>query len=274
MLVRLTPLRLVLLLALVDTLVAPARAGIKGPGVYRGYVATDRWGQHVFHSGPYHLFMTDEVAEALAQYRGKPIELKVSCMSQPMNPGAGRICGFEQATVKGSDADLELSATLESAKVEQGQGVTVHLSVRNKSDDLVVVPTWPLALVLVTNAPFSNDAIGYKDPDGYGYWKYKERYLEFGWPRDGARPPTVACREIRLRWSPEYMAALGSRIRIHGDHAVTILAGGRFEATEIIGKELLPGEYEVFFCMERDNFGAPAGPMSARLPFDVVPARS
>ncbi|GAI28815.1 unnamed protein product, partial [marine sediment metagenome] len=49
-----------------------------GSGTYHGYATIDRWGQNVFHLGPYHLFLSDKVAKQLKMYRGKPLELNVS----------------------------------------------------------------------------------------------------------------------------------------------------------------------------------------------------
>ena len=39
-----------------------------GPGIYYRYTTTDRWGHRVFHAGPYHPFLSDEMVNELEKY--------------------------------------------------------------------------------------------------------------------------------------------------------------------------------------------------------------
>lgn len=272
-----------------------ARAGYIGPGTYYGYVAVDRWKQDVFHTGPYHLFMSDEVARDLAQYRGKPLELNVTQVDQPMNPGGAMIRQIGKVAVKPGEPGLVLSLKPVSQKVEKGKGISVKASLRNESDRDIEIRTQSLALVLVTNKPFPNSAIGYKDPGGRAYWYYGSSYQSYEkrppherlvlrpFSRKIAPPDTweyrfvshrVACREI-APWSGRQLIEQGEKIKpskrgLMVNGSVVIEPKGQFETTVTVGKELLAGEYEIFFHVNKGNLSYGPGPMSKRIPFDVV----
>jgi hypothetical protein len=84
---------------------------------------------------------------------------------------------------------------------------------------------------------------------------------------------TIACRQIVLPWTAPKTEGKG--IHVAGtdrefNGPVAIEPNGHFQAEYRVGKELLPGQYEVFFYMTSGNLSSDAGPMSKRLSFDVV----
>jgi len=251
------------------------QAEVLGSGTYHGYFTVTRWGHKVFHLGPYHLFVSDAAGKVLEKHIGKPLELKVSKVSQPINPGAGRVEEIADACEKGVARGLILSAKLKSKSVPQGQGILLHLSLHNDSEESITI--WPgtLAIVLVSDSPFSNKDIGYKDPDGRAYWYYSYSYHPFTF---GEKPMTIACREIILPWTAKDLVIHGHNIRVADEDRgfrgpIVIDAKGKFEADYVAGKELLPDDYEVFFYITSGNLSSVPGPMSDRLPFDVIESK-
>jgi hypothetical protein len=261
-----------LLLPAMLTGVFSGRAEILGRGPYHGYFTVTRWGHKVLHLGPYHLFVSDSAAHGLEEHRGKPLEVEVSKLSQPINPGAGLIDGIAKVSEKGVARGLILSVELTSKKAVQGKGIVLTLSLQNDSGKAITI--WPgtLAIALVTDSPFSNRDIGYKDPDDCAYWYYSYAYHSL---EKGKKPMRVACRRIMLPWTAEDLVTQGKGIRVADkDRAfrgpIEIDSEGRFESEYVVGKELLPDDYEVFFYLTSGNFSSVPGPMSNRLPFDIV----
>jgi hypothetical protein len=247
-----------------------------GPGVYFGYFNVDRWGQRVFHNGPYHIFVSNEVEKQLKIHVGEPLKLDVKEVYQPGDPGGGIIktlSGVSTTKIQG----LVLDVASESTKSPQGKGISLRLTVHNASAKDITLEPRSLAFVLVTKSPFSNAAIDYKDPDGCAYWYYRTSVRS---ARRNGSLLRVACRRVLLPWTPQKYAAngqdvvVGRRTPTHLDPGVYyplhVKPGGKFETTVVVGRKLLPGEYEVFFYQSSGNFSHAAGPMSKRLPFEVV----
>ena len=230
------------------------RAEILGPGTYHGYFCENRWGQKVFHHGPYHYFVGD-AAKALEPHVGKPLEIEVLEMSQPMNPGAGLIQKVGKITEKEAVQGLTLTATLKSDQVAQGDGVTVRVTLRNGSAEEVEVRPRELAFMLVTDSPFSSDKIGYEHPEDRAFWYYSYGYLSFGGD-GGAKVMRIACHQVDV---------LGK------DKAIKSMKPKEvFEAEFTVGEKLLPDDYEVFALLTPSYKSPLVGPMSKRLAFDVV----
>ena len=213
------------------------QAEILGPGTYHGYFTVTRWGHKVFHLGPYHLFVSDSAAKVLKKHRGKPLELKVSKLSQPINPGAGLVDGIAELSEKGVARGLILSAILKSEKPLQAEGILLNLSLRNDSEKAITI--WPstLAIALVTDSPFSNKDIGYKDPDGRAYWydSYTDHLFQ-----KGKKPRRIACRRIILPWAGKDLVSQGHNIRVADKDRgfrgpIVIEPQGRFEAEYVAG---------------------------------------
>jgi hypothetical protein len=251
------------------------QAGMLGPGTYDGYFNVTRWGNKVFHLGPYHFFVSDSAAQRLEKYRGIPLRLKVSKISQPMNPGAGMIQDFEEVTTYDVASGLTLSATLKNDKPLQGEGIQLTLSLRNDSEEPITIMPGTLAIALVTDSPFSNEDIGYKDPNDCAYWYYSHWYHSF---EEGKEHLRIACRPITLPWSGQDLVSKGHNIHVADknrgfDGPIIIEPQGSFQADYNAGKELLPDDYEVFFYHilgDRTSFPGRKLAMSERLPFDVI----
>ncbi len=266
------PLSRLVLLAALLVAVLNVQAEELGPGTYHGYSAVTRWGHRVLHLGPYHLFVSDSAAQVLEKHRGKPLEVEVSKLSQPMNPGAGLVDGIAKVSERGAATGLVLSAKLNSEEPIQGEGILLTLSLRNDSEDAVTI--WPgtLAIALVTDSPFSNKDIGYKDPDDCAYWYYSYAYHAL---EQGKTPMRIACHRIILPWTAQDLVTRGQGIRVAEkdrgfNGPIAIEPKGHFRAEYLVGKELLPDDYELFFYIESGNLSSVAGPMSERLAFDVV----
>jgi len=243
------------------------------PGTYHGYYAVTRWGQKVFHHGPYHLFVSDSAAQQLEKYRGKPLEMAVSRLSQTNSDDAGLIEEVTQVSENGMAMGLVLTAKIKSNEVLQRQGIHMHLSLRNDSEEAIRIFPGSLAIVLVTNSPFSNKDIGYEDPDGCGYWYYRhDIYHPFDKNKKSFQ---IACREIRLPWTGEDLVSRGHGVRMAEkdrgfEGPIVIDPEGGFESDYVAGEELLPDDYEVFFYLTSGDFSNVPGPMSERLSFDVI----
>ncbi len=243
-----------------------------GPGTYHGYFNVTRWGQKVLHLGPYHLFVSDDAARVLEEYHGQPLQVEVSKLSQPINPGAGLIQDIEKVSVNGTAQGLVLSAAAESRIVPKGEGVALHLRLTNSSKEPITIHPGTLAIVLVTDSPFSNEDIGYKDPNDAAYWYHHDVYHSF---EKGKEPLRIACRKVMLPWTAKDLVERGHKIRLADedrgfDGPVVVEPEGTFEADYVAGKELLPDDYEVFFYITSGNLSSIPGPMSERIPFDVV----
>lgn len=254
------------------SLAVNARAEIIAPGTYRGYFTTTRWDQAVFHTGPYHLFVADSARKSVDKLRHKPLEIDVTKISQPMNPGAGLIEEIGKVTEKGVASGLKLTATLRSSKVRQGEGIRLTLGFENKSDKSIIVRANQLAVVLVTNSPFSNSDIDYKDPDDRSYWYYSYSYRAAVINAERLR---IACREVTPLWTAKEFVERGSGIHLanaNGDVTgrIVISPDGKLSSDFVTGQRLLPDDYEVFFYLKSGNLSYAPGPVSKRLPFDVV----
>ncbi len=262
----------VLLLALPLCLtIFPGRlsAGIISPGIYRGYFFVDRWGQAVLNHGTSYAFVSDAMAARLRKHEGAPIELKVTKILQPMNPGAGMIMEAEDPVLVTSPLmSLQIKLAAQNVKVVQGQGMRLTIACKNASKDAISV--WPGALqvFLITNRPFANKDIGYRDPQDLAYWYHQHYYLD----RAPRRTLVVACRADRVPWSADDMTAHGKNLTTkrepekYNGNVLVFGPGAEFTDDLVIGKQLLPREYEVFIYVD-SNFPCP---MSNRIAFDVV----
>ena len=253
-----------------------------GPGEYQGYFTTDRWGRAVFHTGPYHLFVSDAAAAQLKGLTGTPLKLDVTDVDQPQNPGGACIERVGKVT-KLPAPPLVLKATAKEQKVEAGRGVALELVVSNQSDRPLEVSPEQLALVLVTDSPFPNSAIGYEDPHDRAFWYYRYAYRDAARGEGKAPVLQIACREVIPPWEPDVYARDGKGVRVGpekpthqdpGTYRPVILAPrGSFSFEYTVGTELPPGEYEVFLCNRGGNLSDVPGAVSERVAFDVVAER-
>jgi hypothetical protein len=263
---------------------------IIAPGVYCGYLIEDRWGRDLFHNGPQHLFVSEDVAWQLRKKRNKPLRLEVSKMYQPMNPGTGMIQGVESVSIcEPVPRGLWLSIKPELEHIRRGEGLRVELTLRNTSDTTIRVFGENLGVALVAKARTSNAEMGYRDPDDRAYWYYTSDYLSFEKKPlltrladrflRRAPPPApftvdmVACHVVRP-WSYREdhrrdMAVVPPAPAPPRAVRIDLQPKGRLSRTIRLGKKLLPGEYEVVFFAWTESWHDTPGPMSERIPFDV-----
>ena len=71
------------------SLLLTAHAGMRGSGKYSGVVIFDRWDTCFLLSGPYMTYISETVKERLRPYAGQAIQIEVTDITQPMNPGDG-----------------------------------------------------------------------------------------------------------------------------------------------------------------------------------------
>jgi hypothetical protein len=251
-----------------------AEAEILGLGTtYHGYNSDTRWGCKVLHNGPYHIFVSDNAAGFLEEHRGKPLQVKVSKLLQPINPGAGLIDGIKDISIAASDYQgLFFSIQLDSHKVERRRGVTITSTLRNDSTKSITVPLDTLAFVYVTDSPKREQDLNYHTPSNMAYWYYRYGYRDLGAPRSAMR---IACHETRLE-------SLGTPLGFRGEgfsgyrpgqalgSRATIKPGGWIEFKYVVAKELLPDDYEVFLYLRTGNLSSIPGPMSKRLSLDIA----
>jgi hypothetical protein len=69
------------------SLLTDVHAGMRGRGKYSGVVIFDRWDTCFLLSGPYITYISDAVKEALRPHAGQAIQIDVSNLTQPINPG-------------------------------------------------------------------------------------------------------------------------------------------------------------------------------------------
>ncbi len=234
---------------------------------FYGYSFKDRWGQNVFHNGPYHYFLSDKVAVQLEMYRGKPLELDVTETSQLMNPGAGRIEAIKAGAIHGALTNLVFTLKCKSTRVEQGKGLNLQLSFRNVSHKAVELLAGTLAVILTAKDP--KDPPHWKGPEDIGYWYFQE-----SWEKN-SKHFGLSCHKELMPWTGEDLVKKGHHIRVADkdqeyEGPLIVKPNGSFDADVIVGQELLPGEYEVFFCDVMSRNPNIAGPMSERVGFDVI----
>jgi len=211
------------------------------------------------------------VAKQLKMYIGKPLELNVSKIESFKGDGA-MIQEVDNVSVKEFITGLVLFASVESDSIKKSEGLTLHLVLRNEFKEEITICPGSLAVVFVTKYPFQNAAIGYKDSYNRTYWYHQYFYCFFG---ENNKPLKIACREISLPWSDRELVEYGCNIRIADGYCglngwVTLKSKAKFEAEIVVGKELLPGEYEVFFYMTTGNLSSVPGPMSERIKYDLI----
>src|SRR5262249_47961454 len=93
--VRIIAKALLVVMGLLVGLIAPANAGIRGPGKYSGVVIFDRWDTCVLVSGTYVTYVAENVKSGLREYAGVAVQIDASEVIQPMNPGDALVRKYE-----------------------------------------------------------------------------------------------------------------------------------------------------------------------------------
>jgi len=123
-------------------LVATVHEGIRGRGKYSGVVIFDRWDTCFLLSGPYITYISEAVKEELRPLAGQAIQIDVSNIIQPMNPGDGLVKSYVivgQAPDDPSDP-ISNKIEIEAKPAFNGKsGPVFDVTVRNVSLDPVPV---------------------------------------------------------------------------------------------------------------------------------------
>lgn len=262
--------KLAAVLGLLFLAAPPCRSELLMPGVFEGYLREDRWGQKVFQTGPYGLFVADRVFEELRDRVGEPLALEVSDVYQPMNPGGGRIESVASVTDRPLATSIEVR--VESSWVRPGEGVLVTLFVHNHAapdlwwppENVVLVVTASKETVEAEDRRASETVPG-PEVDRWSEmspWPYRSGFWAFLDPDEETL--FLAARKIPIAWSEVELRHLDpcGFPRLPPGHTVV--------QETVAGADLPPGEYEIFAFWERPPFGdAPHGAMSNVVPFDV-----
>src|SRR5579863_4568590 len=126
------------------SLLTSVHAGMRGKGKYSGVVIFDRWDTCFLLSGPYITYISEAVKEELRPYAGHAIEIDVTGITQPMNPGDGLVNSYVilgQATDDPNDPITnKLEITVEPS-FDGRKAPTFAITLRN--DSLQSVPVSP-----------------------------------------------------------------------------------------------------------------------------------
>ncbi|MFT3785274.1 MAG: hypothetical protein QM770_03795 [Tepidisphaeraceae bacterium] len=108
------------------------------PGKYRGIVFFDRWGGCTLYRGIYVAYVSESVKEQLRAESGKCVELDVTEIDQPMNPGDGLIKQFkligEVPSTQASPSHEGLAISIAPA-FDNGKSPEFVICVKNVTDE-------------------------------------------------------------------------------------------------------------------------------------------
>ena len=235
-------------------------------GKYWGVVVVDRWGQKILQSGPGIVFLSDDVYGKLKDQAGKPIEITVTELHQTDTSQGGMIKAISGWAPRTPKTPAELQVSSKTRTVRQGQGLAIEVQVSNPTRADVDVWASCFAIVLVSKEAVAVPS--WNDPDQCAYWYYGECYIDTR--PNGKDGRQVYNHEHGLKWSAQMMVVKGSGVAITRSHEgdARFAPGVRFTATEVVGQELPPGQYQAFAAYRASDKGYP---MSQRIDFDVSP---
>src|SRR5690242_1259944 len=152
---------LLVLCILSGVFVITAKGGLRGIGKYCGVVVFDRWDTCFLLSGPYITYISESVKDELRPYRGKAMQVDVSKVLQPENPGDAliqkyKIIGSAPDTGRWGKLDgLELVADSDFGLM----GIpTFLIEIRNTGINAAVIDSskiGPTLLSSIPNLPFA-----------------------------------------------------------------------------------------------------------------------
>jgi len=134
------------------SLLATVHAGMRGKGKYSGVVIFDRWDTCFLLSGPYMTYISDAVKEQLRPYAGRAIQIDVTDITQPMNPGDGLVKSY---TILGEAPDDPSDPIADKIEIEAGSafddenGPIFDITVRNVSLERVRVSPSEVGVTLL-----------------------------------------------------------------------------------------------------------------------------
>jgi|GEM_PF-5539278 len=249
----------------------PCTAEMIGQGDYQGYFAKDRWGRKIFYNDHSVLFLSDKVASKLSPYGGKPLQVKVTEMDQPRNPG-GAMMMEVVGSVRVLPTPVSLGLEPECARVTQGEGLELHITLRNDQARAVEVRHGTVEVALMTDSPGAKAPREFHDPEDRAFWYYQETYwrldktppismsnsLSYGFRLIPIEPPVLS---KNTRQIPSGTTRTGL------EDILTLDPKKGCEGDVVVGKELTPGKYSAYGWFESPS----AGFASSRLiDFEVV----
>ena len=153
--------KLLLLITSVLVLCALVQAGNRAPGRYSGVVFFDRWDTCVLISGPYVMYVSENLKSGFRQFAGQAVEVDATDVFQPINPGDGLIRKYnwvgpapEPQRLVNLDG-LELRADSNPARSPG----SVLLQIRNNGTVAVRVYTGEIGINLFGSRPTSPLAV-------------------------------------------------------------------------------------------------------------------
>ena len=235
---------------------ASCLAGSIGSGDYKGYFTKDRWGREVFCNECLVLFVSKDAARKLSPYAGRALLVKVAEMHQPMNPGGAMIRAIGPVSVLPSPVTLGLKPR--RAKVTQGQGLTLRLTVRNDEAKPLDLYSGMAKVALMTDSPSTKRPAGFIDPEDRAFWYHQNTYP--GMPVEPALQMSYGCRLIPI--NPTALSKNTHKVPSGSDptglaDVLTLEPKASCEGDVLIGKELPPGSYSArAWFASRDGFSA------------------
>jgi hypothetical protein len=119
-----------------------AHAGMRGKGEYSGVVIFDRWNTCFLFSGPYITYISEAVKDKLRPYAGQAIQINVTEITQPVNPGDGLVKSYEILGQAPDDPNNPIANKIEldAKPVFDGKGAPeFDIHVGNISSEVVSV---------------------------------------------------------------------------------------------------------------------------------------
>jgi len=132
----------VALCLILSGLATAVHAAFRGPGKYSGVVTFDRWDTCFLLSGHYITFISEAVKEDLRPYAGQAVQIDVTDILQPMNPGDGLVKAYTivgRAPDEPSDSIADKIAIEVEPAFEGQRAPTFDITVRNISLETVLV---------------------------------------------------------------------------------------------------------------------------------------
>ena len=109
------------------SLLTTVHAAFRGPGKYSGVVIFDRWDTCFLLSGTYITYISEAVKEELRPYAGQAIQIDVTDIVQPMNPGDGRATSYAILGLASDDPSDPIDDQIEIVAEPAFEGLGVPL---------------------------------------------------------------------------------------------------------------------------------------------------
>jgi len=231
-----------------------AYAAIRGPGKYCGVVVFDRWDGCCLYSGVYVMYVSEKTKEDLREYAGRSMQIDAKEVSQPINPGDGRIGKYEvlgpaeesrRSWLKTDGLRLKAMGLF-----EDGKTASIRIELVNEGQETVEVSSHALGMALLTG---------------------KDKGREYWGPSDGPSYALVTRQSFESRWTgkgvaggKEYSWTIGKENALPPHFKLA--SAQKKEIT--VSFDVPPGEYD-FLCGYGGGVHAAKGLASNLVAFDV-----